>query len=134
MTTLEMKCEQIPVSQGKIITLESAHITIQNFGTMKFSGPFLIHTNVIKLNANGLCAFCLEQRIIGVGWEEFEGHPDGSLTECPFSRFLVCNECKRLSRIYSILQCEGNWMIKPIFMKYALENQWYKIDSVCYWP
>jgi hypothetical protein len=134
MNTLEMKCEQIPVGQGKFITLESPHITINNFGTIKCTGPYLIHTNVIRLNANGLCAFCLEQKIVGDGWEEFEGYRDGQsvINQDQFHRFRVCNKCKDCARIHTLLECDGNWPTKTICMKYAREIEWFMIESVCY--
>ncbi len=136
MNTPEKKCEKIPVSQGKFITLESAHVTILNFGTVKCSDPLLIHTNVIRMNANGLCAFCLEQKIDGADWKEFGGYPSGyrPFMSDPICGFLVCNKCMRLSRIKEIMECDedDNWTKKSIFMKYAREDDWCRIGGVGY--
>ena len=136
MNTVEMKCEKIPVSQGKFITVESTHVRIHNFGTIECSDPLLIHTNVIRMNANGLCALCLEQKFDGAGWEEFGGYPSGyrPFMSDPICSFLVCNECRRLNRIQKILECDddGNWTKKTLFMKYAREDEWCQIGGVYY--
>ena len=134
MQTPIVKTEHIPVSLGRSITLESISVTLDGYGTVECREPLLIHTNVIQRNARGLCAFCLEQRIIGDGWEEFDGYAKGhcpSMSD-PVHFFLVCNKCRRLQRIQTILDFDGNIPRRSVFMKYARGDEWYSIDSVCY--
>ena len=130
--------ETIPVGHGRSIVRESVSLILDGYGTFHSVGPLLIYTNVFEWNAGGLCAFCLEQRVGGEGWETYVGHKNGvdMCNDEHRSCFLVCTACKAIKRIGALLELGpllgDHTLTDTILMKYARGEKWTKISSVEY--
>ena len=128
-----VKREVIPVGQGRSITVESLSFTVDGFGTTECSDPLLIHTNVLKLNANGLCAFCLEQHIDWGRHMNCFGCPAAGRYDLDKEGvFMVCPACMEIKTIKLLLSRWFNVAKNRNFMKFALDATWYEIEQVCY--
>ena len=126
--------ETIHVGQGISIGLESVSLILDGHGTYDSVGPSLIYTNVFACNANGLCAFCLEQRVGGEGWDKFVGYanaPDMCNDENR-SCFLVCTACKTFKRISALLELGDHSLADTVLMKYARGEKWMEISFLAY--
>jgi hypothetical protein len=130
--------ETIPVGHGRSIVRESVSLILDGYGTFHSVGPSLIYTNVFEWNAGGLCAFCLEQRVGGEGWDTCAGYENGAdmSNDEDRSGFLVCTACKAIKRIGVLLELVpllgDHTLTDTILMKYARGEKWTKISSVEY--